>query len=485
MTAKKLIKNIPGGDRWRHLVCWVRDRDEWFLAAVAILPASLLGYGLLLFGGSGLAASQARRQTLTEANKGDDLRFSCKDIIRSSNVPAGETNKADSFLPQLLVSLAAVLVGVTVCHRSTDSWLGLFNYLPFLLVFVLTQSVLVSLQRIRRFLKAVVASSWLVSILGFGQVLWGWEGKYTFLGSLLYFKLTADHAPRPTSIFTSPNSLAIFLVMVLAIAWGLWLDTERSPDSSLKRSVGDTLLLGSAIALALPLLLLTSSRNGWLVALVGVVVILTIQQRWRWLAVLGMAGFLPIGAALNWLGLRFLVPAFIWQRLVDSFNPESQSYLSVVTRWQGWQLAAEMVRQRPWTGWGWQSFGHHWQGQVPPPTQPLLHAHQLYLSIAAEGGLLVLGGFLAVWGWIVWHGWQAWYRQTWGRQISGGGQSGALILGVNVALLCYFCSGLLDAIFFDGRLNALVWMVLASANRYSWWCRAEEQRRNSSVEHPV
>ncbi|MEM8716391.1 MAG: hypothetical protein AAGE92_11540, partial [Cyanobacteria bacterium P01_G01_bin.4] len=96
----------------------------------------------------------------------------------------------------------------------------------------------------------------------------------------------------------------------------------------------------------------------------------------------------------------------------------------------------------------------------------LNHAHNMYLSVMAEGGAIGLAAFVMVWVWVVWRGWQAW---RWERQEG----RGALILGINLALGGYFLAGLLDTPIFEGQLNVVTWMVLAIANSY-WLCLKEE-----------
>ncbi|WP_017323982.1 O-antigen ligase [Synechococcus sp. PCC 7336] len=414
------------------------QRDEWLLAAMVLLPVSLLGSGLLLVVGSGLAI-----------------------------VAAGW--KRDRRFDRALMIVAAVLLGVTAAAGTGKSWLGLANYLPFMGGFALVSQVLRSRRQIRRFLLALVAGSWGFSIFGWGQVMWGWSFRFVTWGSLIHVKLVGIHAPRPTSVFENPNGLAILLLMVLAIAWGLWCDRDEGSEGGRDRWVEQVILAG-AMGLGGPLLVLTESRNGWLVALLALGSVLVLMRRWRWVALLGVVAMVPVGAAANLLGLRWIVPSFVWQRLLASLDPNSVAFESMVSRWDGWVFAFQMWRERPLTGWGWQSFADRWAAQVPPPEVPLFHAHNIYLSLAAEGGLLALGAFGLVWGWTLWRGWQAW---RWERRAGAGG---FLLLGVNVALGAYFVAGLLDAAFFDGRLNVMVWMVLAVANSYWRWLKGGGDR---------
>ncbi|MEM9567348.1 MAG: O-antigen ligase family protein [Cyanobacteria bacterium P01_E01_bin.34] len=411
---------------------WWGQRDTWLLVAMLALPASLALSAVLTLVGSGGAILQTGWR--------HDRKFH-----------------------RMLAVATTLLLITTAASGGGDSWVGVLNYLPFLLAFTLVSQVLRSQKRIYRFVWAIGSASIGFSLLGLGQALLGWQGSWSWLGGVLYVGLNNEHAPRPTSAFLSPNSLGIYLVVVLALAWGLW--RERQCPVELPRWLQRAIPL-LAGGFGAPLLVLSESRNGWLVAVLVLGLGLMIQRQWKWLLGLGTLLCVPIAAAANVGGLRAVVPAAIWQRLADSVQPGSSSYISMVTRWQGWQLATRMSVQKPLTGWGWQSFPEQWNAQVPPPQFPLNHAHNLYLSVMAEGGAIGLVAFAMLWTWVVWRGWQAWH---WEIQE---GRRGALILGINLALTGYFLAGLLDTPIFEGQLNVVTWMVLAIANSY-WLCLRE------------
>ena len=421
----------PPNTAW-HLTAlrWWSKQDVWLLVAMAILPISLALSAALVLVGSGLAIAQTGW-------------------------------RPDRPFQRMLVMSSSLLVVTTIASGSHDGWFGVFNYLPFILAFALVSQVLSSSVRIHRFLLAIAGGSLGFSLLGLAQAIWGWHVNWVWLGGIIHIHLLPEHLPRPTSVFLSPNSLGIYLVLVLPISWGLWCDRDR--QVGLPQWVTNLVPL-AAIGLGLPLLVLSSSRNAWLVAVFVMAVGLAVQRCWRLLWALAVVLAIPIAAAADVWGTRRLVPQLIWQRLADSIQPDSSAYISMVTRWQGWQLAADMIAQKPLVGWGWQSFAHQWNSQVPPPpVYPLTHAHNIYLSLTAEGGVVGLMALLVIWGWTLWRGWNAWQWEC------RAGQSGHPILGVNLALVGFFVSGLLDAPIYDGRLNVVIWMMLAIANAY-WLC---------------
>jgi O-antigen ligase len=358
-------------------------------------------------------------------------------------------------------ALVLLLIGVaTVASPFWDLSLpGSFNQWPFVGVLLACRRLLGSGKMRRQVVQILGAGGILVSLLGLGQAAWGWHYRLGWDPMVL----TLLQTDRPTSIFASPNTLAIYLVMMQALMLGLWVarpdhsdsDDPAKPDLDLdpERLRGRSLDRGLAIALlitSVPLLGLTASRNGWGIAWVGGVIALVWFNRWRILA--GWLGLtaLPVGAALNLLGLRRILPVALWGRLADSLDPQATYFSSTANRVDGWQFALEMMRQRPWTGWGWQSFQRLYNAQIPAPPEFLTHPHNLYLMLGSEGGILVLASLLGLWGILLYRGW----RQA---------RTDPLSLGAALALTCYFASGGLDVVMLDARINVMVWVLLS-------WC---------------
>ncbi|MFS8873557.1 O-antigen ligase family protein [Synechococcus sp. R50.1] len=386
----------------------------------------------------------------------------------------GYTRYGGAILRDPLFGLAALLslAAVGVAFLGEDwrlSLPGMFNYWPFLLMLpafaaVLadrvsgTESFRVSGTEFhpvgrRRLAQVLVLGSGLMLLLGWGEVLWGWQGHF-FWGPVWITGVAGGE--RPAAAFTSPNILAIYLVIHLCLAAGLWLDRA---DRDWPQAVG----LGAVLGLGSLLLLLTASRNGWGVGGLALVIGLALRRCWWGIGILVGIGLAGLAAAWDWPGWRAVVPRLIWSRLADTFDPQALHFSSTANRLDAWHFALQMARERPLTGWGWQSFAALYNAQEPP--ELLGHCHNLYLHLAAEGGIPLLLGHLILWGWILARGWQAWRRSQ-----------ESVLLGMLLALTAFFASGLLDVVMLDGRIHLLVTLLLGAV----WGASLERQRDSIS-----
>ena len=373
----------------------------------------------------------------------------------------GYTRCGGRILRDPLFGLAALLslAAVGVAFLGEDwrlSLPGMFNYWPFLLMLPAFADALASrgsgtefhpVGR-RRLAQVLVLGSGLMLLLGWGEVLWGWQGHF-FWGPVWITGVAGGE--RPAAAFTSPNTLAIYLVIHLCLAAGLWLDQA---DKDWPRVVG----LGAVLGLGSLLLLLTASRNGWGVGGLALVIGLALRRCWWGIGILAGLGLAGLAAAWDWPGWRAVVPRLIWSRLADTFDPQALYFSSTANRLDAWHFALQMVQERPLTGWGWQSFAALYNAQDPP--ELLGHCHNLYLHLAAEGGIPLLLGHLILWGWILARGWQAWRRSQ-----------ESVLLGMLLALTAFFASGLLDVVMLDGRIHLLVTLLLGAV-----WGASLEQR---------
>jgi O-antigen ligase len=103
---------------------------------------------------------------------------------------------------------------------------------------------------------------------------------------------------------------------------------------------------------------------------------------------------------------------------------------ALVERMAHWQAAWNMLEDHPWLGVGIGNYAVVYPAYALPHwDDPLGHAHNYYLNIAAESGLVGLGGYLFLWGAIFWMAWRT-ARTTHG--LAQGIAAGAF--GVLVAL---------------------------------------------------
>lgn len=378
----------------------------------------------------------------------------------------GYTRCGGRILRDPLFGLAALLslAAVGVAFLGEDwrlSLPGMFNYWPFLLMLPTFADALASrgsgtefhpVGR-RRLAQMLVLGSGLMLLLGWGEVLWEWQGHF-FLGPVWITGVAGGE--RPAAAFTSPNILAIYLVIHLCLAAGLWLDRA---DRDWPQAVG----LGAVLGLGSLLLLLTASRNGWGVGGLALMMGLALRRCWWGIGILVGIGLAGLAAAWDWPGWRAVVPRLIWSRLADTFDPQALHFSSTANRLDAWQFALQMVQERPLTGWGWQSFAALYNAQEPP--ELLGHCHNLYLHLAAEGGIPLLLGHLILWGWILARGWHAWRRSQ-----------ESVLLGMLLALTAFFASGLLDVVMLDGRIHLLVTLLLGAV----WGASLERQRDSIS-----
>lgn len=176
---------------------------------------------------------------------------------------------------------------------------------------------------------------------------------------------------------------------------------------------------------------------GGLVAIAtGVTTATALQRRWGFLFLILL--FL-VGTLFLLLGGERLIPTALVERLLD-FTPYlrvtnvegvllSDENYATVERLAHWQAAWRMVSDSPVLGVGIGNYVPVYPAYALPGWEdPMGHAHNYYLNIAAEAGLLGLGAYLFLWGAIFGHGWRVY------RRVEGLWRSIALgILGVMVA----------------------------------------------------
>lgn len=187
--------------------------------------------------------------------------------------------------------------------------------------------------------------------------------------------LLEGYRTRWEGSFFDPNRLAMALVISVLLLLGLRARL-RNPFGRLAALV----LVGLQVAT----IVVTYSRGAVLGLGVGLLTLVLADAK-------GRARSLAVVAAVA-LGVGILAPDRFWNRTETIVTYEEDA--SAMGRIHAWQTAQNIILRRPFTGVGAAAFTAAWASYAPGEagTTPYV-AHNLFLEVAAELGLVALLGF--------------------------------------------------------------------------------------------
>ncbi len=189
----------------------------------------------------------------------------------------------------------------------------------------------------------------------------------------------------------------------------------------------------------------TLSRAGLLtLAVLALVALITIRRRPLKLGLL--AAGVVAGVAL------LQIPA-IKLRMAHQFDP-SYPYNTFEGRLQIWSDTLHMLRDHPIFGAGLRGYAIVMRPYVTTPKGlPELYAHDIFLSMWAEIGLLGLAAFAVILGMLLWRGWTSFSKAE--------GFAKALLWGTSAAFVAITVHGLFDTPYYGNDLSVEFWMLAA------------------------
>jgi O-antigen ligase len=360
-----------------------------------------------------------------------------------------------NFVNQALLLLGCWMVIIALfAENNSAAFEGLFNFLPFFIVFIAQSRLIATPAQLRRLAWLMILPSVLIALLGLGQLWlhWGFHWKILSVNGSSGFIVDWTIAPggepegRMASLFYYATVLASYFVTTFTLTLGLLVEQWQT-----QRSRWRMLLLSAIAGLNLVGLFLTDSRNAWALAL-AVIVVFATYIGWRWVGALAMwvviavleAAYAPPPLS-SWF--RRIVPSIIWERINDELYHRPVAAL----RTTQWEFAWRMVQQRPLTGWGLRNFSALYQDATHFFVG---HPHNLPLMLSAEMGIPATVLFYGLVGWMLYSGVQ-WLRRTTARR------DRAIMFTYVVTFLACSAFSLLDVTFFDARINTLQWLILA------------------------
>lgn len=254
------------------------------------------------------------------------------------------------------------------------------------------------------------AAPWLVAVLLAAAVGQAALGLYQFVFRIgPEWFVIQDRFMRASGSFRQPNPFAGYLGVSLPVAISLliWSFNRWRHDRTSLRAMACVVLTACAAGLIGMGLVASWSRGGWLGAAAAALVVVALSGRRGALSVaaLGVAA-IPASffGALNptWIPTPIAarlaeIPVFFGAG--DLINqPVTDANFAVVERLAHWIAALRMWDHAPWLGIGPGNYNVAYAtfalAQWP---DPLGHAHNIYLNVLAESGLLGLIAFLIFW----------------------------------------------------------------------------------------
>nr|MBN1228985.1 O-antigen ligase family protein [Anaerolineae bacterium] len=259
-----------------------------------------------------------------------------------------------------------------------------------------------------------------------------------------HFGILGGRFFRAYGTFEQPNPFGGLMGLVAAVAIGLTLgavgkwarllrESLRTRQAepfkklfrqALSRKLAPVLLAGTASIVLSAAVFMSWSRGAWLALACAGLAILFAWPRKAWIGLILVAATILLGL----LSLELdLLPASISSRLTG-FTASIQTFdvrgvdvtvanYAVLERLAHWQAAGEMIRQNFWLGVGLGNYEpvYHQYALINWP-YALGHAHNIYLNIFAETGLVGVSAYATMWLIIIWLTWTATRRlEGWDR----------------------------------------------------------------------
>jgi len=303
------------------------------------------------------------------------------------------------FFSGLLIFLSCIsnsfrlnLIGIPE-YEINLLWLGIVNWIPYFWAFWALQNY--SNNSIKRKIISLLLlfGSLPVILTGFCQYFFKIHGPFTLFGGLItWYSRPILNYDGMSGLFNNANYTGTWLNIIWPIALILFIESKNR----FNQKVIPLLFLISTAAC----LILTYSRNAWLIFLISSIIILGYKSL-RWivpiLIVIASAVLLSIGTIENSYLInlsRNIVPELIWNYRFSTFGLENFSSFG---RIEIWDTAIKLIIERPFWGWGAASFPFIFEilnGAYKG------HTHNLPLELAVSFGLpvaiLIIGTILYI-----------------------------------------------------------------------------------------
>ncbi len=268
-----------------------------------------------------------------------------------------------------VVLFGSVFLAVLFSYEPSASFRFLFYHISAAACVLVTVSAVRGTEDLKRLAAGGGVCVLVSSLYGVYQRIQGVEVNESYVD----MTVNAGMPGRVESYFDNPNTFAEVLILLLPLVLALILCS---------RHVASRLMACGVFAVGVLALGMTYSRASW----VGMACAMAV------LVFLWKPKLIPLFIALCVLMVPFL-PSTIWNRVLTIFNPADSSTASRIPLYQA---ALEVIRTSPVSGAGLgtaavQDFIRDYN--LYHAEAPFVHAHNFYLQVWIEAGILGFAGF--------------------------------------------------------------------------------------------
>lgn len=236
---------------------------------------------------------------------------------------------------------------------------------------------------------------------------------------------------RAFGTFEQPNPYAGYLALIAPVALGVVTAVNSQQSTVNSKSNGKSLftihcslftirlglfLLGViSLVATVTAIVMSWSRGAWLGVGAGLIVTIIVQSRRAFVLSIVSTFVLTFAILLSSINIIPTAVADRFTGVADYFGvfdvrgvKVDDANYAIVERMAHWQSAAMMFAAHPILGVGIGNYATAYpQFSLPRWDDPLGHAHNYYLNVAAETGMVGLAAYLILWASAFWQSWRA------------------------------------------------------------------------------
>lgn len=263
----------------------------------------------------------------------------------------------------LIAAAIGVITGVDFKHNlkgyATLGWMSIF--------FLFVNNVKDDTQ-FKRLARILILIATIAGAYGIFQHF----TRIDFFGNVTYLRKSFARSP---GFFNSPQTFGNYILLVLPIVFGL---------SFYGNTRGEKRWLQLSSLIILIAIIFSYARGVWLGLIVGTIFMAILRSRKLLLVVIA-------GIIVGSMFLVFLPSSRFTRRVLETFK----SKRPVGDRIYFWEGSLKIIRDYPITGLGWEGFRLVYPRYKPAEGRQLVsHAHNNFVDVAIDSGLLGLGIFI-------------------------------------------------------------------------------------------